>query len=121
MSDKILHELSPAEVKAKLEAGEAILIDVREPKEYGTERIPGALNFPLSTFDPKALPAGGKQVILHCGIGKRSAMAAQKCFEAGMAEATHMAGGLKAWKEAGLPLIVTDPATGQPVIQPPAG
>jgi rhodanese-related sulfurtransferase len=44
-------------------------------------------------------------------------MAAQKCFEDGAGEATHMAGGLGAWKEAGLPLIVTDPATGQPSIQ----
>lgn len=117
MADKTLHELSPAEVKAKMDAGEAVVIDVREPKEYGTERIPGALNFPLSTFDAAALPTGGKAVILHCGVGKRSAMAAQKCFDAGAGDATHMAGGLGEWKKAGLPLIVTDPETGQPVRQ----
>ena len=117
MTDKVLHEFAPAEVKAKLDACEIVLIDVREPREFGTERIPGALNFPLSTFDAACLPAGGKPVVLHCGVGKRSAMAAQKCFEGGAGEATHMAGGLAAWKEAGLPLIVTDPATGQPVRQ----
>ncbi len=117
MTDKVLHELSPAEVKAKMDAGEVVVIDVREPREYGGERIPGALNYPLSTFDPKCLPAGGKPVVLHCGVGKRSAMAAQKCFDGGAAEATHMAGGLGAWKQAGLPLIVTDPETGQPVSQ----
>jgi len=116
MSDKTLHELSPAEVKAKMDANEVVVIDVREPKEFGSERIPGALNFPLSTFDATSLPTGGRAVILHCGVGKRSAMAAQKCFEGGDAEATHMAGGLGAWKEAGLPLIVTDPATGQPAL-----
>ncbi|GGD19372.1 rhodanese-like domain-containing protein [Pyruvatibacter mobilis] len=117
MSDKILHELSPAEVKAKMDAHEVVVIDVREPREFGAERIPGALNFPLSTFDATALPTGGRPVILHCGVGKRSAMAAQKCFEGGAGEATHMAGGLGAWKDAGLPLIVTDPATGQPSLQ----
>jgi len=113
MSDKTLHELSPAEVKARMDAGGVVVIDVREPKEYGAERIPGALNFPLSTFDASALPTG-TPVILHCGVGKRSAMAAQVCFEAGAGEATHMAGGLGEWKKAGLPLIVTDPETGQP-------
>ncbi len=117
MSDKILHELSPADVKAKMDAGEVVVIDVREPREYGAERIPGAFNFPLSTFDASALPTGGKPVILHCGVGKRSAMAAQKCFEGGAAEATHMAGGLGEWKQAGLPLIVTDPETGQPELK----
>ena len=117
MTDKVLHELSPAEVKAKMDAGEIVVVDVREPREYGTERIPGALNFPLSTFDPASLPTGGKPVVLHCGVGKRSAMAAQQCFDAGAPEASHMAGGLGAWKDAGLPLIVTDPATGQPARQ----
>ncbi|MEQ8747303.1 rhodanese-like domain-containing protein [Pyruvatibacter sp.] len=117
MTDKTLHELSPADVKARMDAGDVVVIDVREPKEYGGERIPGALNFPLSTFDAFALPTGGKEIILHCGVGKRSAMAAQKCFEGGAAEATHMAGGLGAWKQAGLPLIVTDPETGQPTLR----
>jgi len=113
MTDTLLHELSPADVKAQMDAGEAVVIDVREPHEYGAIRIPGALNYPLSTFDPAGLPTGGKLVILQCGAGKRSAMAAQKCFDmAGASEATHMAGGLGAWRKAGLPVIETD--TGEP-------
>ena len=116
MSEKTLHELSPSDVKAKLDAHEIVLIDVREPNEYEAERIPGALNFPLSTFQPNSLPTGGKLVVLHCAAGKRSGMAAQKCFECGADDATHMAGGLGAWKQAGLPLITVDPATGKTVM-----
>ena len=96
-----------------MEAGEAVLIDVREPAEYGAERIHGALNFPLSTFDPEALPVGGSRaLVLQCGSGKRSAMALDRCRQAGVALAGHLAGGIGAWRAAGLPVVRIDPATG---------
>jgi len=47
-------DLTPTEVKTALDAGRILLIDVREPAEFAAERIHGALNFPLSTFDPAA-------------------------------------------------------------------
>jgi rhodanese-related sulfurtransferase len=99
-------DLTPAQVKAALDAQEILLIDVREPAEFAEERIGGATNFPLSTFDPAALPdAGGKTIVLQCAGGKRSAMAVGKCREANQIIETHLAGGLMAWKAAGLPTV----------------
>jgi rhodanese-related sulfurtransferase len=99
-------DLTPQEVKAALDAREILLIDVREPDEFAAEKIDGALNVPLSTFNPAALPdAGGKTVVLQCAGGKRSAMAVDKCRKANQAVETHLAGGLAAWKAAGLPTV----------------
>ncbi|MFZ3005730.1 MAG: rhodanese-like domain-containing protein [Phenylobacterium sp.] len=99
-------DLTPSQVKAALDAQEILLIDVREPAEFAEERIPGAQNVPLSTFDPAALPdAGGKTIVLQCAGGKRSAMAVGKCQEANQVIQTHLAGGLMAWKAAGLPTV----------------
>lgn len=109
-----LHELEARHVHAMLRSQQAVLIDVREPGEFEAERIPGALLFPLSGFDPGCLPLdGSKRIILQCGTGRRSAQAAQRLLEAGCEEASHLAGGLKAWKEAGLPLTTFAPATGR--------
>ena len=106
-------DLSPAQVRDSLAAREIVLIDVREPGEYAAERIHGALNFPLSTFDPEALPVGGSRaIVLQCGSGKRSAMALERCRQAGVTLAGHMAGGIGAWRAAGLPVVRIDPATG---------
>jgi len=111
---QVLRDLSAVQVKALMDAHQAVLIDVREPAEFEAERIPGALLFPLSEFDPGALPSDPtKRLILQCGSGKRSATAAQRLFAAGADEASHLAGGIKAWKEAGLPTIAFDPATGK--------
>lgn len=91
-----------------------VLVDVREPGEYAAERIPGALLFPMSSFDPAALPdTGARKVVFHCGSGMRSAKAVAACEEAGVAINSHLQGGIQAWKAAGLPVLRADPATGQ--------
>jgi rhodanese-related sulfurtransferase len=108
-----LQELSPSEVDKLMRDGKIVLVDVREPQEYVAERIHGALLFPLSTFDAKALPAPGAcRVVFHCGTGKRSAMAVAKAQAQGIGHAAHMSGGIQAWKAAGLPTISLDPASG---------
>ncbi|MGO8915730.1 MAG: rhodanese-like domain-containing protein [Stellaceae bacterium] len=108
-----LRELSPAAVDAMMRAGSIVLIDVREPQEYLAERIRGALLFPLSTFDPRALPRpAGCAVVFHCGSGKRSALAVARCLEQGITHTSHMAGGVQAWKAAGLQTIAPDAASG---------
>ncbi|MCP5327033.1 MAG: rhodanese-like domain-containing protein [Steroidobacteraceae bacterium] len=115
MSHPSVQTLDPAEVARLLAQGEILLIDVREPAEFAVERIPGALLLPLSTFDATLLPADGpRRVVFHCAGGKRSLTAAERRLAAGAASATHLGGGLQAWKAAGLPLITTDPATGLP-------
>lgn len=99
-------DLSAQDVKAALETGKILLIDVREPDEFAAERIEGAVNVPLSRFDPNALPdAGGKTVVLQCAGGKRSGMAVEKCCAAGKLIDTHLAGGIAAWKASGLPTV----------------
>ena len=107
-----LHEMTPTEVHDGLRARSIVLIDVREPQEYVNERIHGALLFPLSTFDPAALPVGERPVVLHCGSGKRSAMAVAKCIDAGVPVTAHLKGGIQAWKHARFPTISLDPNTG---------
>lgn len=94
--------LSPTEVEQAL-AGGAVLIDVREPYEFEAARITGALNFPLSHFDPAVLPRD-QPLILSCARGARSVTAMQMCAAAGVAFEGHLAGGLQAWAMAGLPV-----------------
>jgi rhodanese-related sulfurtransferase len=99
-------DLTPQQVKAALDAKKILLIDVREPAEFTAEHIQGAVNAPLSSFDPHALPdADGKTIVLQCAGGKRSAMAVGQCGKANRAIDTHLAGGLMAWKAAGLPTV----------------
>jgi rhodanese-related sulfurtransferase len=93
----------PAALQDALAANSVILVDVREPHEYEAVRIEGAMNLPLSSFDPSALPAG--EIVLLCGIGKRSRMAANLCEQAGMPVTGHLEGGISAWMQAGLPVV----------------
>ncbi len=94
--------LTPQAVHEALEAG-AVLIDVREPYEFEAERIAGALNYPLSSFDPADLPIEpGQRVILSCAGGVRSVTALNACEAAGLDLHEHLSGGLRAWKTAGL-------------------
>jgi rhodanese-related sulfurtransferase len=94
-------DLSPAAVNALIKGGAATLVDVREAGEFAMEHIEGAVLHPLSSFDPMALPPG--RLVFHCGIGKRSLSAIQRCAAAGAAHGQHLQGGLAAWKQAGLP------------------
>jgi rhodanese-related sulfurtransferase len=99
-----IQDLTPEEVSARMKIGGVELIDVREPGEYDAERIPGAMLFPLSTFDPHALPKN-VDIIFQCGTGKRSGMAVAKAQAAGLRHCAHLAGGIQAWKSAGLPTL----------------
>ncbi|MDB6089567.1 MAG: Rhodanese domain protein [Gammaproteobacteria bacterium] len=108
-------EYEPEEVQALLAAGKILLIDVREPMEYAAERIPGALLYPLSTFDAAQLPPEGpRQVVFQCAAGGRSLTAARQRMALGQA-AAHLAGGISQWKAEGLPVVRIDPRTGRPV------
>jgi rhodanese-related sulfurtransferase len=101
-----IETLEPAEVASLLRAGKILLIDVREPSEYASERIAGALLYPLSTFDVTTLPNDApRRVVFYCGSGKRSLTAAEHRLGAGEPHAAHMSGGIAAWKAAGLPVI----------------
>ncbi len=109
----ILVSLTPHEVKERFDVNDIVIVDVRTPVEYAFEHIPGAMLFPLSSFNPAKLPVQtGKPVVFHCGTGLRSTTAAKKCIAAGITEVLHIEGGLGAWKNAGLAFATIDPPTG---------
>ncbi|CAA7624730.1 Rhodanese-related sulfurtransferase [Magnetospirillum sp. LM-5] len=104
-----LIELDPATVKAMLDAGEAVLVDVREEEEFAEESIPGSVLSPMSDFELETWPTfPGRKVIISCLGGVRSAAIANKLISSGQGWAIHMKGGLNAWKDAGLATIRQD-------------
>jgi len=102
MSHPAVKDLMVEEVKPRMDAGKILLVDVREPNELAVERIRGAVDMPLKSFNPAALPdPGDKQLVFFCRSGNRSITASLLAQQAGLPYDAHMAGGLKAWKEAG--------------------
>ena len=98
-------EVAAAELKAMLDKGVAMVVDVREPDEFDEGHIPGAVNVPLSAFSPDTLPNPmGKKLVLNCLGGKRSGLALDKCNVAQSVVDTHLAGGFGAWAKAGFPV-----------------
>lgn len=98
-----IKEVLPAKLYDLIVAGEAIVVDVREAEEFAGGHVPGAINLPLSNFHPDQLPeADGRTIVLNCAGGVRSAKALQMCSEVPVD--THLAGGMGAWNQAGLPV-----------------
>ena len=96
--------LTPKQVDAGLRAGRMVLVDVREPNETVMESYPDAVIVPLSVFDPSAIPdPQGKQVVFACRSGRRSITASVVAQDQGFPYKAHLAGGIIAWKAAGLP------------------
>ena len=96
--------LTVDEVAAGLREGRMLLVDVRELNEVAAESYPEAVILPLSAFDPAAIPdPQGKQVVFACRSGRRSITASVAAQDAGYPYNHHMAGGIIAWKAAGLP------------------
>lgn len=105
LGKKAHREIDSAQLAALIGSGQALVVDVREPDEFADGHVPGAINQPLSSFDPAALPhRGDRKVVLNCLGGKRSGMALDQCATAQVAIDTHLAGGFKAWADAGLPV-----------------
>jgi rhodanese-related sulfurtransferase len=106
MSDQnpTVRDLTPEEVVRGLEEGRMVLVDVREPNETDLERFPDAVLVPLSAFDPAAIPdPSGREVVFACRSGRRSVTASLAAQDQGFAYGSHLAGGILAWKAAGLP------------------
>lgn len=100
-------EVSPAQTHAWMTSGDAVLIDVREADEHARERIPGALLLPLSRFSAAAatgLARPGQTIVLHCQSGRRALDACRIASgsDRSSARIVSMAGGIEAWKAAGL-------------------
>lgn len=96
--------LSPADLAARIEAGNVRLIDVRTDAEVAEGKIPGAEHIALDRFDAEALDlSDGREVVLYCRSGRRSALAAEKLADATGAPVEHLEGGILAWEAAGQP------------------
>ncbi len=104
MADDI--DISPQDAKARLDAGEVQLVDVREPQEWEAGRIPdpAVRHIPLGQLQEHAATIDRERpVVFQCLSGGRSTMAAE-AFRAAGYDAYNLAGGLLAWEAAGLPL-----------------
>ena len=98
-------EVGYDELVAAMEDGSQAIIDVREPHEFTAGHIPGAVNLPLSSFDPVDLPSG-RPVVLVCMAGVRSARALRQTLDAGVADARHNAPGMNGWRVQGGPVTL---------------
>ncbi|GAA2480745.1 hypothetical protein GCM10010406_16220 [Streptomyces thermolineatus] len=99
--------VSPAEAHRRARAGEAVLLDVREEKEFADGHAPDAVLLPLSRLSEGApLPAGseGRPVVAVCRSGRRSVTAAQLLAARGV-DVVDVEGGMQAWAQDGLPVV----------------
>jgi rhodanese-related sulfurtransferase len=110
-----IKECSVRDVHACLNA-DTVLIDIREPAEYQRGHIPGAIIIPRGLLEFEILPAlerlgagsapGECDIVLYCGTGGRSALAAKSLDAMGFRNVKSMDGGIVAWAEAKFPLAV---------------
>jgi rhodanese-related sulfurtransferase len=101
--DPRVRNLTPEEVARGIAGRRILLVDVREPNEVDVEAYPNAVVVPLSSFDPAAIPdPQGREVVFACRSGRRSVTASLAAQEQGYPYDAHLAGGMLAWKAAGL-------------------
>ena len=109
-----IREVSAGGVQAMDPAG-YVLIDVREPAEYATGHLSGAINLPRGVLEfqihahpamacttSDALAARDRPLLLYCLSGGRAALAADSLQQLGFSQVSSLAGGITAWREAGL-------------------
>ncbi len=105
---KRIRELSIDQVKAKLDRGEKfILIDVREESEWARDHLPGAIHLGKGIIErdvEDTVPDHGAELVLYCGGGFRSALAADNLQKMGYTNVWSMDGGIRGWREQKLPL-----------------
>jgi len=103
-----IEETNVDDVKAKLDRGEKfVLIDVREESEYARDHLPGAIHLGKGIIErdiEARVPDLDTPVILYCGGGFRSALAADNLQKMGYQRVISMDGGIREWREKGFPL-----------------
>jgi rhodanese-related sulfurtransferase len=113
---KIVNEVKPriketnvAEVKRRMDRGDRKfkLVDVREESEFAAGHIPGAMHIGKGVIErdiEQKIPNPSEEIILYCGGGFRSALAADNLQKMGYTNVLSMDGGWRGWKEAGNPV-----------------
>lgn len=112
-------KVDAATVQAGVAAGTLTLVDVRQPHEFAPSHIPGAVNLPLSDFDPQAVPReAGKQLVIYCKSGMRANDACQRLVKAGFDGVTCFEGGMSDWERSGFATEGSSAAAAVPGAQP---
>ena len=105
---KRIRELRVDEVKEKLDKREKfLLIDVREESEWAKDHLPGAIHVGKGIIErdiEERVPDVNTPLVLYCGGGFRSALAADNLQEMGYKNVLSMDGGVRGWREKGFPL-----------------
>jgi rhodanese-related sulfurtransferase len=101
----VLHPLPPTEVRARLAAGKAVLVDIREAHEFARSHIAGAVSQPLSQWEQAHLTIDpATDVVFTCRSGMRTQGACDQLAARVQGHAYVLEGGLNAWVKAGLPV-----------------
>jgi len=107
-SRKRVRETNADEVKAKLDRGEKlILVDVREESEFAKDHLPGSIHLSKGVIErdiEEKVPDLNAPLVLYCGGGYRSALAADSLQKMGYKNVLSMDGGIRAWREKGFPV-----------------
>lgn len=105
---KRVREITVPEAKRRIESKKSVfLVDVREDGEWAAGRLPGAIHLGKGVIErdiERRIPDDGAEIILYCGGGYRSALAAESLQKMGYRDVWSMDGGYKAWKAAQYPL-----------------
>jgi len=103
-----VRELTADDVKAKLDRGERFhLVDVREESEWTKDHLPGAVHLGKGVIERDVeakIPDAGAEIVLYCGGGFRSALAADNLQKMGYTNVWSMDGGVREWREKKYPL-----------------
>lgn len=106
-SKKRVRETTPEEIRLRQERGERFyLVDVREDSEWERGRALGALHIGKGVIErdvERAIPDRDAEIVLYCGGGYRSALAADSLQKMGYTNVISMDGGWKRWRELGYP------------------
>jgi rhodanese-related sulfurtransferase len=107
-----VRELAVDEVKAKLDRREKFhLVDVREDSEWARDHVTGAIHLGKGVIErdiEQQLPDTGAEIVLYCGGGFRSALAADNLQKMGYTNVYSMDGGIRDWRQKGYPLTRGD-------------
>lgn len=102
-----VHSLTAHELRSMIDAGDAIVIDVREPAEFASGHLASARNLPLGEICHRGIASDQGKLVIHCKAGRRGLAACAKLeAEQSGRELYHLEGGLDAWQAAGFPITV---------------
>ena len=104
-----IREVTVDAVKAMLDRGERFeLVDTREESEFASGRLPGARHLSKGVIErdvERVIPDPAARIVLYCGGGFRSALAADNLQKMGYTNVSSMDGGIRVWRQKGYPLV----------------